>query len=364
MYDDIWQRETVKTDRRQKEIETTIDQVGQVPPQLFFVPHPCREKAAQQSTLRQIAIVPLPPADYIFASFSESKKGLYVLNSQGIVHTVGIAFHEHVEVQLQRIVPRGKIPDDLTDFVRLSRTKFVALCDQGIDAVVLDAQKDFECTKISKVRQHITAVSSDRGLLSLSQADARNHIYSVGDRPFEVFSIPTYRNSVSCSCLSKRFGVVVTGTDDHALIMCSIYDGSTIRVIKLDCIPLKVTVTNGWGFILVNGCNYVNGKPQYCLSLFNINGLPLKTVALPDAAHCWFSWKSASGFDFMLLATKRGKLFAFEVFFLDLGRPLYRCGAELVCLDYSEVHNHVVAVTTDGKVHIVPFVTASVEKFV
>jgi hypothetical protein len=364
MYDDIWERETVKTDGRQKEIETTIDQVGQVPPQLFFAPHPAREILRPKSTLPQTAIVPLPPAEYIFASFSESWSGIYALNAQGIVHSVEMAFREQVEVQLQRIVPKVKFPDDLTDFVRLSGTAFVALCDQGTDAALLDARKDFECTKISKVRQKITAISSDGRLLSISQADARNHIYSVEERPVEAFSIPTYRNSVSCSCLSKRFGVVITGTDDRLLIMGSIYDGSTIRVIKLDFVPLKVTVSSGWGFILVNGCDYVNGNSEYSLALFNINGLPLKTIPFPDAVHHWVSWQSVSGFDFIVLATKSGKLFAFEVFFMDIGRPVYRCGAELVCLDYSEMHNHIVAVTTEGKIHLVPFLTKSVEKYV
>jgi hypothetical protein len=49
---------------------------------------------------------------------------------------------------------------------------------------------------------------------------------------------------------------------------------------------------------------------------------------------------------------------------MDLGRPLYRCGSELVCLDYSEVHSHIVAVTKEGKVHLIPFLSRSVEKYV
>jgi hypothetical protein len=364
MYDDIWERDAVKTDRRRKEIESTIDQVGQVPPQLFFAPHPHREVFQETAMIDQLAILTLPPAEYIFASFSDVRKGLYTLTSHGLVHSVDISFRDQLEVQMQRIVLKNKLPDDLTAFVRLSDTTFAAVCDQRIDAVVLEAQRDFEWIKLSKVRQHITAISGDRCFLSISQADARNHIYSVEDRPYEVFSIPTYRHSVTCSCISKKFGVVVTGTDDRALIVASICDGSTIRVIKLESVPLKVTVTSGWGFILVNGCEYVDGKPQYTLSLFNINGLAVKTVAMPDAVHRWVSWQSIAGFDFISLATKRGKLFGFEVFFMDLGRAIYRCAAELVCLEYSKRRKHLIAVTTEGKVHIIPFLTSSVEKYV
>jgi hypothetical protein len=128
-------------------------------------------------------------------------------------------------------------------------------------------------------------------------------------------------------------------------------------------VPLKVTVSHSWGFILVNGTDSVNGNTTYTLSLFNINGLPIKTIQFPEAVHHWHVWKSVSGFDFIVLATKRGKLFAFELFFMDIGRPVYRCGAELVCLDYSIVNNHIIAVTTEGKVHLIPFLARSVERY-
>jgi hypothetical protein len=43
-------------------------------------------------------------------------------------------------------------------------------------------------------------------------------------------------------------------------------------VIELDATPGKVTITDGWEFSHFNGCESVNGKVNYTLSLFNING--------------------------------------------------------------------------------------------
>jgi hypothetical protein len=107
----------------------------------------------------------------------------------------------------------------------------------------------------------------------------------------------------------------------------------------------------------------VNGKAQYSLSLFNINGIPIKNVSIPEEITRWITWRNPAGFDFVLLSTKSGKLYAFEVFFMDLGSPLHRCGAELICMEYSERHGHIVAVTADGNLHLIPFLTASITKF-
>jgi hypothetical protein len=164
--------------------------------------------------------------------------------------------------------------------------------------------------------------------------------------------------------MSKRFGVVIGGTDDRHLIVASVHDGSTIRVMKLDSIPIKVVVTPNWGFILVHGCDYVNGWPQYNLTLFNINGLFVRTIPFQHGIDRWVTWTSSNGFDFMVLSTDRGKLYAFEVFFLDVGAPVYRCCAELIALDYAKASNIIVAVTSDGKVHMIPFLTRTVEKYV
>jgi hypothetical protein len=131
----------------------------------------------------------------------------------------------------------------------------------------------------------------------------------------------------------------------------------------LDNVPRKVIVTPQWGFIVVHGTDYVDAKEQSTLSVFNVNGLKIKSITLKGAVEHWTTWSSPRGFDFMVLSTEHGKLYAFEVFFLDLEPPVYRCHCDLVSLDYSKKSNMIVAVATDQTIHLVPFLSKTVEKY-
>jgi hypothetical protein len=363
MYDDIWSKETDHSERRRREIETMIEQVGQVPPQLFFAPHVTREVPVQQSVLEQQVVVDLPCRQCLYGSFCEATSQLVVLDADACVIKCAVKLAPELEVQFERLMPAKKPPNDLGNFVRVSESQFAALCNQNSECVLIDFEKELEFRKMTNVRRKITGISSCDELIAISCSDARIHVCSSTQKQPELFSVPTYRTSVLCNCMSKRFGVVIGGTDDRHLIIASIHDGSTIRVVKLDSVPIKVVVTSNWGFILVHGCDYVDGWPQYTLSLFNINGLLVRTIPFQHTIDRWVTWTSPSGFDFMLLSTDRGKLYAFEVFFLDVGSPVYRCCAELIALDYAKASNMIVSVTSDGKVHMIPFITRTVEKY-
>jgi hypothetical protein len=362
IYDDVYVKESNHSERRRREIETLIEQVGQVPPQLFFAPHPTRELTTAKSVLEQQVIFDLPSQMCLFGSFSDVSHELVIFESVTDLLRYRILFSPALEVQFERIQSVAEVPSDLSSFVKVSGHQFAALCNQNLECVLFDLEKDCECRRITNVRRKITSIASCEELVSLSYTDGRIHGYS--SRGLELFSIPTYRNSVLCSCMSRCFGVVVTGTDDRLLILASIHDGSTIRVIKLESVPVKVTVTPNWGFIVINAVDYVHGTPQYSLSVFNINGWLIRTVSFPYAVDKWAVWTSPTGFDFMLLSAHRGKLYAFEVFFLEVGSPVYRCCQELIALDYGVTSNIIIAVTGDGKVHMIPFLTRTIEKCV
>jgi hypothetical protein len=65
----------------------------------------------------------------------------------------------------------------------------------------------------------------------------------------------------------------------------------------------------------------------------------------------------------MAVAADRGKLWVFEVFWIDLADPAYRCGAEVVALEFSRRANVVVAFSADGTLHMVPFAADAIEKY-
>jgi hypothetical protein len=89
----------------------------------------------------------------------------------------------------------------------------------------------------------------------------------------------------------------------------------------------------------------------------------IKSVPFGGVVNDWIAITSPGGFDFLILSSGARKIFAFEAFFMDVGQPIYRCPSDLVCLGFSKKSNLIIAVTTDGKAHVVPFLTQSVEKY-
>jgi hypothetical protein len=371
MYDDIWEKEPEATIYRRREIESIIDQVGQVPPQLFIGPHETRNTLTPTTVLEQTAIVTMPMDGCAFGLFSNERDELMILGSMCEFLMIHLDFNpqrsasskssSQLEVRFEKLPRRSQFPTGLTHFVRLSDTGFAALHNEELECILIDSENTIN---VPGVQERITALSSAEGLLSVSSADARTHIFELSSGRLSLrFSVPSYRAAILCSCLSRQFGVFVTGTDDRVLIVGRLADGSTVRVIQLQFVPHKVLVTPHWGFIVVHGCEYFQGRPEHTLCVFNINGTLIRSVPFRSAIDDWLAWSDEKGFDFIALSTERGKIYAFEVFFLDCGSPIYRCSCNLVSLDFSKKSNVIVAVATDGRVHIIPFLTRSIEKY-
>jgi hypothetical protein len=296
--------------------------------------------------------------------FSDSNDQLLIVGATGGMILAHITFAPSLALRLEKVASKAAGPHGLCHFVRLSDHAFAALYNRDLECVVLDAEAAFGPQKVPVTRRRITAISSADGLLSLSSDDGRTRVFArAGGRLMERFSIPTYRSAVVCSCISPEFGVVVSGTSDGALVVGTLADGSTVRVVRLPFVPVRVAVTPAWGFVVVHGTEVVGGRPRGVIAVYTINGLLVRSVAFRPAVECWTVWASERGFDFMVIAADRGKLWVFEVFWLDLGMPAYRCGAEVVALEFSRRANVVVAVSSDGALHIVPFTADTVEKY-
>ena len=369
MYDDIWTKESHESEMRRAEIETMIEQVGQVPPQLFLSPHKQRQPKVWTPVLPESSVINIDSDKYMFATFWQPNKvrdkcKILAITASGGVQEVKAILDVPPEVSCDCYDLKTPLPDDMTTFVSISGSKFVALCNRDLEAVLIDTESNFRVSKVTTIRQRITSLAASDGLLVLSTDDARTHVYSLDSDVKHVISIPTYRNCILCSYVSRQFGIVVSGTDDGELIVGSLDNGSTIRIIKMKTIPQKVIITPSWGFIIANGCEYVNGKPKYSISVFNVNGIHIGTVDFESAVGQWLSWSNPSGFDFVMLSGDKGKLYCFEAFFCELKAPFYRCCSDLIALEYSPTSQLVCAVTSEGRIHFVPFSSQSVEKHV
>lgn len=202
----------------------------------------------------------------------------------------------------------------------------------------------------------IGTLAGDENTQSSSQSTIhKNILYDLQ------FSVPTYRKAILCSALSTQFTISVSGADDGSLIVASITDGSTIRVIQLDDnrIPVHVLITPAWGFILVNSQKYVNGRQKFFLSLYSINGDELKTIPVDFQVDKGIAWTSNDGFDYVALLSKNtNKIYAFEAFYLDtLSKKdlIYNSFHKIVAFEYIKSLSVICAVSINGCFIVIPF---------
>jgi hypothetical protein len=309
-----------------------IDQVSQTPPQLVAMPHESRILSSPTSQLGNPLKVALPVDECVFGLLNEEQRRILLLNASHELFTVSFEFlggrsEQPVIVEMQCTAADPELPLDLKHFVRVSDTSFAALCNHDFECVLVDSGK---CRRVPIGRQRIPAISSTLSRLSLSSADARTHVFSISRQKLtEKFSIRIYHNSVLCSCLSKLFGVFVLGTDDQALIIGVLDDGSTLRVVHLDFVPQKMLVTDRWGFIVVHGCEYVQGKPKYRFVVFNLNGVPVKSVQFSIPVAHWLTVTSSRGFDFIILLSEQARLLHSRFSFSSFVRGSIRANVSL-----------------------------------
>jgi hypothetical protein len=155
--------------------------------------------------------------------------------------------------------------------------------------------------------------------------------------------------------VNHHFFVALIGTRDGALILNSLNKGGTVKVIDLEgASPRLVTVTNGWGFIVVYAKDLDSGDDEDFLYVFSVNGELLRKKEIDFEIKAWTTWTSLDGFDFMAVVDENGKLFAFEVFYCEFGEMLFRFKSPVVGLSYARDLSSIVSVTGDGKIFFVP----------
>jgi hypothetical protein len=272
-----------------------------------------------------------------------------------------VRYSPTLEVQFERMQPRVTTAGDLQGFARITDGQFAAFCERRSQCVVVEVDRQIDVGVLGSARKRITAIAATEDSVAIAGDDGRIRV--VSPRGVEQFSIPIYRPCVRCCAASKRFGIVVAGTDDRRLIIADAVSGAAVRVVRLPVVPEMVVVTPGWGFLLVHGCEEINGEPRYSLLLYSLNGVQIRTVKFGGKIARWCAWASPAGFDFALCSSPDGRLYGFEVFWLDIGKSIYRCGDEVVGLEYSAAHGIAVAITRGGKLHFVPFLPRSIEKY-
>ena len=403
MYDDVWEKMGDVDDGRRLEIETIIEQVGQIPPQLFKNPHPTRNPWHKRVSILNNTItkeIQISKGSVIYAISREiDYKAIRIkmITTAGTIETIDFEFANEIiwdnKVSIREFNKELVFAPDSKNFIELISTNtnsnnsgifslysnyynyffgnkginkssdyLFYITNSNLDAHITNVET-LETVKVNDRKQIITSIatSDETGnWMSLSLGNGRTNIFQNSTLSF---SVPTYRQQIKCSALHSEFGVSISGTNDGALIVASLLNGSTIRAISLQegFIPLNLCITPKWGFIIVNSSKYIDGRKKFFLSLFTINGDEIKTINMESSVEKFKCLSSSSGFDYVIMSTKNGKISIFEAFYLEKEKVLYKSFQKIISFDFLKQMNIIVAVCENGSVIMIPCLYDEIE---
>ena len=333
-------------------------------------------------------------SDSTFAKVSSAPVNTKISYAKSFIATKSNPLHESINVKLPRTIPRGVSNIDLKNESHLLDDDFNNLTNLDLNFTVKEIPNfseykvdvfntinsiahllngivagissltnkvvliDIRNGRIEEIPNQVSdavAVAASGDLLAVAYNDAVLNIFKCNNFNKPLLSMPSYRDSISCCCISQLFFVTVIGIRDGSIIINSLNKGSTVRVINLKCArPIMVTMTPGWGFIVVYATKLKDGVFSHYLYVFNVNGIRLRKKKLGFEIIAWAHYKSNKGFDYMFISDSRGKLFEFEVFYLNIGESFFRCHSPIASLSYLKDIFAVVVVTKDGRVIFIP----------
>jgi hypothetical protein len=156
--------------------------------------------------------------------------------------------------------------------------------------------------------------------------------------------------------VSKNFGIAVGGTVSGSVVICSLFEGTKVRVVELGAgfKPLKVLVTDAWGFIVTLAVKNTAGKRTHHVFVHNVNGRFVRMVEVPFGITAWATWASRKGFDYVIIGTETGRLFWSEAFYCRFTESFYRYHGIPIGVAYLVDPAVAISVWKDGHATFLP----------
>lgn len=252
--------------------------------------------------------------------------------------------------------------------ISLWKKFFIVDSYQKSDLYLLDP-KSGKSERVVRQRNDITAISTDGcKWLAVANKDSKIYLYSFegtsksksSNNPNSnyllkvQFSIPSFRDFVKCCDISSTFHSLVCGTRDNSLMFCSMTSHSIIKIVDLDAKPIQLLITLSWGFTVVYMRSLSEGKSTHYLAVFGTNGYLIRKVEIENSVKKMTTWRDEKGFDFVLFADSKNRVFAFEAFYCQIGNPIFESSSNVINLSYMESHHTVVTLCENGMVFFIP----------
>lgn len=394
MYDDIWTHEKLSDPNERASIEAILCHVGQIPPQLFDKPHPIRGPAvAPTFSIEKPVIFELPTSHLITSSIYpivQQKKrfiNFSAVDLSGQLIEVSFPLSYFSESGEKKVIFKRrssskelfqskpiKIPHDFIvssqiskhcqtarkdAFGVLSKSKFTLVAANGYDIILADASTGASSLYIHHRSEIVQVAASQNSYEWIIIADRDAYLTLYHQNKFK-YTLQTFMKSITCLSMNFGFRQVVCGTSDNSLLFCSISSNylSIFRVVELDdgFQPIKIIITNSWGFVVVYLTKMNERKLSHYLALYSINGDLIKRVEISIQIQQLETYSTNDGFDFIVARDDAFNLYSFEAFYLDLKNPFYNCDSSISNFFTIPDKSMAVQITQEGKIIFIPFV--------
>jgi hypothetical protein len=198
----------------------------------------------------------------------------------------------------------------------------------------------------------VSFVAASHEFLSIVSDEATLNLY--GQKV--AFVVPFYGDTILCCAVSKNFGIAAAGTISGNVVICSLHEGTKVNVVNLGVgfRPIKVIITDSWGFIVTYASETVAGKIRNHIFVHNVNGRFIRSVPIGFAILAWCCFSSRKGFDYIVTASDVPKVSIFEAFYVNISEPLYRGKEQFVSVFCFVDKAVVMALGVDGHAVFIP----------
>lgn len=213
--------------------------------------------------------------------------------------------------------------------------------------------------QVSTIKMHtsdVTLIARSKNWLAAASRGSVMNFYKINEITKCVFSIPLYRDTIQCIHVCNQFSLAVAGTRDGFLFFISLTHGTVDATVDLGTArPYKCLITPAWGFVVVYMTELERANVRHVLEIYSPNGKLIKRRSIANGIVAWTTFKTKNGFDFIVCADDRGRLWIFEAFFLSMVESVYRCNGQVLSVSYSLEQGGILATTADGRIIFVPY---------
>jgi hypothetical protein len=199
--------------------------------------------------------------------------------------------------------------------------------------------------------KHSRCLAADKHWIVSPGPDCMIYAFETSNAAAVARAIAYHGEKPCCACVNTRFHVFVVGTDGAGFTVCSLERGSSRITVGMPNSKIRrICVTPCLGFIVVYHTKIAEQRVTHMMSLFTINGSPVRAVPLDDEVTAMTAWTDRNGFDHIAIAGRNGLVFTAEAYYLKFTSAVVRSKTAIIELHYQKKARMLIGIAVDGNV--------------